>query len=83
MSDAAAAPRVAIVTLGCGRNDVDTDQVAGALVAAGLEVADDAADADCVLVNTCTFIEPARRTRSTRSSKQCALGRQGGRFRSW
>jgi ribosomal protein S12 methylthiotransferase RimO len=51
---------VALVTLGCGRNDVDSDQVAGSLVAAGLDVVDEPAAADLVLVNTCTFIAPAR-----------------------
>ena len=51
---------VAIVTLGCGRNEVDSDQVAGSLQAAGYRVVDDAENADCVLVNTCTFIGPAR-----------------------
>ena len=51
---------VALVTLGCGRNDVDSDQVAGALVASGLDLVDEPADADVVLVNTCTFIAPAR-----------------------
>ncbi|MPZ73077.1 MAG: 30S ribosomal protein S12 methylthiotransferase RimO [Nitriliruptorales bacterium] len=51
---------VAVVTLGCGRNDVDTDQVAGALAAAGLAIVDEPTDADVVLVNTCTFIAPAR-----------------------
>jgi ribosomal protein S12 methylthiotransferase len=53
--------RVAVVTLGCGRNEADSAQVGGALEAAGFVVADDPAGADCVLVNTCTFIEPARR----------------------
>lgn len=52
--------RVAIVTLGCGRNDVDSDQVAGALQRAGLCLVDEPAEADCVLVNTCTFVEAAR-----------------------
>ena len=52
--------RVAIVTLGCGRNEVDSDQVGGSLEAAGFEVIADAEAADCVLVNTCTFIGPAR-----------------------
>lgn len=53
-------PRVAIVTLGCGRNEVDSDQVGGSLRAAGFALADDPDEADCVLVNTCTFIAPAR-----------------------
>lgn len=53
-------PRVAIVTLGCGRNEVDSDQLAG-LLGAQYQVTADATDADVVLVNTCTFIEPAKR----------------------
>jgi ribosomal protein S12 methylthiotransferase len=52
--------RVAVITLGCGRNEADSDQVSGALLASGLHLVDDPADADCVLVNTCTFIAPAR-----------------------
>jgi ribosomal protein S12 methylthiotransferase len=51
---------VAVVTLGCGRNEADTDQVGGSLVAAGFRMVDDPGEADCVLVNTCTFIAPAR-----------------------
>jgi ribosomal protein S12 methylthiotransferase len=52
--------RVALVTLGCGRNEVDSDQVAGSLTASGMDVVATADDADVVLVNTCTFIEAAR-----------------------
>ncbi len=53
-------PRVAIVTLGCGRNDVDSENVGGLLGAGGFDVVDDPDQADAVLVNTCTFIAPAR-----------------------
>jgi ribosomal protein S12 methylthiotransferase len=53
-------PSVALVTLGCGRNEVDSDQVAGSLERAGFRLVAEPGDADCVLVNTCTFIEPAR-----------------------
>lgn len=52
--------RIALVTLGCGRNEVDSDQVGGALAAAGYALVDEPEDADCVVVNTCTFIAPAR-----------------------
>jgi ribosomal protein S12 methylthiotransferase len=52
--------KVALVTLGCGRNDADSAQVGGALESAGFALVDDPVDADCVLVNTCTFIAPAR-----------------------
>lgn len=52
--------RVALITLGCGRNDVDSDNVGGLLGAHGYDLVGDAEDADCVIVNTCTFIAPAR-----------------------
>jgi ribosomal protein S12 methylthiotransferase len=51
---------VAIVTLGCGRNEVDSDQLAGLFHREGMPVVDDPATADVVLVNTCTFIAPAK-----------------------
>ena len=60
VAPAADVVRVALVTLGCGRNEVDSDQVAGSLVASGMSLVDAPADADVVLVNTCTFIEAAR-----------------------
>lgn len=52
--------RVAIVTLGCGRNDVDTEQLAGVFAHAGVEVVEDANDCDAILINTCTFIAEAK-----------------------
>jgi ribosomal protein S12 methylthiotransferase len=50
---------VNLVTLGCARNEVDSEELAARLEAAGWTVADDA-DADVVLVNTCGFIEAAK-----------------------
>lgn len=52
--------KVAIVTLGCGRNDVDSDNVAGLLAQGGHQLVDDPEDASCIIVNTCTFIGAAR-----------------------
>jgi ribosomal protein S12 methylthiotransferase len=52
---------VAIVTLGCARNEVDSEELAGRLSADGFELVDDPADAEAVLVNTCGFIEQAKR----------------------
>lgn len=49
-----------IETLGCPKNQVDSDKLEGALAADGLERADGAASADVVVVNTCAFIEEAR-----------------------
>src|SRR3954452_11418313 len=53
--------RVTFVTLGCGRNDVDSEELAGRLSTAGWEVVAEAADADAVVVNTCGFVEAAKR----------------------
>ena len=54
------ATSVAIVTLGCGRNEVDSDQLAGLFHREGMAVVEEVEDADVVLVNTCTFIAPAK-----------------------
>ena len=47
-------------TLGCPKNEVDSDKLAGELLREGYVAADDPADADLVVVNTCAFIEAAR-----------------------
>jgi ribosomal protein S12 methylthiotransferase len=52
---------VAIVTLGCGRNEVDSQNAAGLLAAAGYQVVADPEQADAVVVNTCAFVEAAKR----------------------
>ncbi|HET6209283.1 MAG TPA: 30S ribosomal protein S12 methylthiotransferase RimO [Jatrophihabitans sp.] len=51
---------VAIVTLGCARNEVDSEELAGRLAARGWRLTEDAA-ADVVLVNTCGFISSAKK----------------------
>ena len=55
------ARRVAVVTLGCARNEVDSEELAGRLAGDGYELVADAEDADAVLVNTCGFIESAKK----------------------
>ena len=50
-----------MVTLGCARNEVDSEELAGRLAAEGYELVDDADGADAVLVNTCGFIETAKK----------------------
>ena len=53
--------RFYIESLGCPKNDVDSDKIIGTLLADGLMQTDDASQADLVVVNTCAFIEDARR----------------------
>jgi len=52
---------VALLTLGCARNDVDSEELAGRLAADGFALVDDPEDADTVLVNTCGFVEAAKK----------------------
>ena len=52
---------VALVTLGCARNEVDSEELAGRLTEAGWALADKAGTADVVLVNTCGFIDAAKK----------------------
>jgi len=53
--------RVALVTLGCARNEVDSEEMAARLEAGGWELVDDPEGADAVLVNTCGFVEVAKK----------------------
>lgn len=52
---------VAFITLGCARNEVDSEELAGRLAAGGWELVDDPESADAVLVNTCGFVEVAKK----------------------
>ena len=53
--------RAALLTLGCARNEVDSEEIAGRLTGSGWELVDDGADADVILVNTCGFVEQAKK----------------------
>jgi ribosomal protein S12 methylthiotransferase len=52
---------VALITLGCARNDVDSEELAGRLAADGWELVDDAAKAEVAVVNTCGFVDAAKK----------------------
>ena len=60
MSDTETIRKVALVTMGCARNDVDSEELAGRLSADGWTLVDDAADADVAVINTCGFIDSAK-----------------------
>ncbi|MBM6775271.1 30S ribosomal protein S12 methylthiotransferase RimO [Olsenella profusa] len=55
----ARAPRVLFVTLGCAKNEVDTDRMRALLLADGFLEADGAEDADVAVINTCSFLASA------------------------
>ncbi|MBW6437976.1 30S ribosomal protein S12 methylthiotransferase RimO [Actinoplanes hulinensis] len=60
MSGTSPTRRVALLTLGCARNEVDSEELAARLDAGGWEVGTDAEGADVVVVNTCGFVEKAK-----------------------
>ncbi|RNL65046.1 30S ribosomal protein S12 methylthiotransferase RimO [Nocardioides marmoriginsengisoli] len=60
-TDATERHTVALVTLGCARNEVDSEELAGQLEAGGFLLVEDPADAETVVVNTCGFVEAAKK----------------------
>ena len=60
-TDLTAPTTVALLTLGCARNDVDSEELAARLEAGGFRLVDDAEDAETVVVNTCGFVEAAKK----------------------
>ena len=53
--------KVNIITLGCPKNAVDSERMLRLLEINGYALTEDAGEADVIVVNTCGFIEPARR----------------------
>src|SRR5881396_3831153 len=52
--------RVGVISLGCAKNLVDAEIMLGSLMKSGVEITNDAANADAVIVNTCSFIDAAQ-----------------------
>lgn len=52
--------KIALASLGCSKNLIDSEQMLSCLEKNGFEIWDNEADADIIIVNTCTFIEDAR-----------------------
>jgi ribosomal protein S12 methylthiotransferase len=52
--------RVGLISLGCAKNLVDAEIMLGSLLKGGVEITNDAAQADAVIVNTCSFIDAAQ-----------------------
>jgi ribosomal protein S12 methylthiotransferase RimO len=77
MTAAPASPTVAIVTLGCARNEVDSDELAARLEADGFRLVDEPDGASAVLVNSCGFVEQAKQE-SIDTVLEAADLKQGG-----
>jgi ribosomal protein S12 methylthiotransferase len=52
--------RIGLISLGCAKNLVDAEIMLGTLIQEGMEITNDAASADVVIVNTCSFIDSAQ-----------------------
>ena len=52
--------RVGLISLGCAKNLVDAEIMLGSLLQGGVEITNDAAQADVMIVNTCSFIDAAQ-----------------------
>ena len=52
--------RVGLISLGCAKNLVDAEIMLGSLLKSGIAITNDAAQADAVIVNTCSFIDSAQ-----------------------
>jgi ribosomal protein S12 methylthiotransferase len=52
--------RVGLISLGCAKNLVDAEIMLGSLLKSGIEITNDASQADAVIVNTCSFIDSAQ-----------------------
>ncbi len=53
--------KIAVVSLGCAKNLVDTEVLLGKFKSSGVEITQDPKEADLILINTCGFIEEAKR----------------------
>src|SRR3954466_10966500 len=52
--------RVGLISLGCAKNLADAEIMLGTLLKDGIEVTNDASEANVVIVNTCSFIDSAQ-----------------------
>ncbi|MHB8918253.1 MAG: 30S ribosomal protein S12 methylthiotransferase RimO [Desulfocucumaceae bacterium] len=71
---------VGVISLGCSKNQVDTEIMLGLLSDAGYKVTTNAADADAMIINTCGFITPAKEEAIGAILETSRL-KEGGRLR--
>ncbi len=70
-------PRIALVTLGCDKNTVDSERMMAALVGHGAQVSSEVEGADVVIVNTCGFIQEAKEQSIETILEACRLKEEG------
>jgi ribosomal protein S12 methylthiotransferase len=70
-------PRIALVTLGCDKNTVDSERIMATLVGHGARVSSDPEGADVVIVNTCGFIRAAKEESIETILDACRMKEEG------
>lgn len=68
---------VSVISLGCPKNQVDTENLLGELLSRDVVLCPDPADASVIIVNTCGFIAPAREEGAAVLEECCELKRKG------
>src|SRR5205823_7311275 len=53
-------PKIGMISLGCAKNLVDAEIMLGDVLARGMQITNDAGEADVLIVNTCAFIDSAK-----------------------
>ena len=74
------ATTVGMVSLGCSKNRVDSEQILGMLKENGFEITNDESRAEVIIVNTCGFINPAKEE-SIGTILEMAQHKKGGNCR--
>ena len=70
-------PRCLFVTLGCAKNEVDTDRMRALLLGAGVEETYEVDEADVAIVNTCSFLVAATQESIEATLELAEIGRKG------
>lgn len=71
-------PKIKIVTLGCAKNEVDSEDIAGVLDNEGFDIQAKARKTDVIVINTCGFLESAK-NESVRAIKDAVREKRAGR----
>ncbi len=69
--------KIGMIALGCNKNQVDAELMLGSLASQGFEICEDPGKCDVVIVNTCGFIESAKRESIENILECCEMKKQG------
>lgn len=72
--------KIGMVSLGCAKNRVDSENLLGRLRDAGHVFVEDPAEADAIFVNTCGFIEPAKQESIDAILEMASMRREGAKL---